>query len=223
MLVHEKELLGFYLHEPPYAKHLKEIYQYVDIRLSQLDDNHVGKRATLGGVITDFKQILTKKNASEMAFIKVFDGSAEIDTVIFPKIFAEKKDILDKEVVVIMVGKIERREDVFSFIVDDINIFDPNASQLNAKYLLSGSNKVATEALPTKTVEIEIPQESASSDILQKINSALRQYPGNATISLLIPTKGSYRKLSLNFTVEPNNQLIASIEQILGSGRVRII
>src|SRR3989338_809339 len=109
LLIFEKDLLGFYLHEPPYIGKLKKIVDFISLKISEIDETETtGKKITLGGVIVEVKKVVTKKSGAEMAFVRIFDGSAEIDTVVFPKAFAEFKSILNKEEVVLMNGKLDK-------------------------------------------------------------------------------------------------------------------
>ena len=59
----------------------------------------------LAGIIGAKKIIKTKKNNSEMAFIKVFDETGSVEVVIFPRSFITYKDILNLNHVIIFKGK----------------------------------------------------------------------------------------------------------------------
>ncbi len=208
LLVFEKDLLGFYLHEPPYAKLLRLLEDFTSIKINQLgeDPADIGKKVTVGGVILEVKKVFTKKNNSEMAFIRVTDESAgEIDCVVFPKLFAMVKDILVVEQVVLINGKLDKREDEFSILADSIEKFDPETSQ----------------KLGFTSLEIEVPA-GVGGEVFQKVKSTLQMFPGNATISILIPSGNTFKRMQLSYTAEPADDLIANIEQILGPNTVRL-
>ena len=71
-------------------------------------------------------------------------------------------------------------------------------------------------------VEIEIPKD-ADGSLLKQVNQTLRQYPGVAPISILIPAGEKFKRMSLAFTVEPNGKFVQNAELILGPGSVRLI
>lgn len=204
LLQFEKELLGFYLHEPPYLNRLKKVSEIYTLKISDLSEEDKGKKVTLGGVIINVKKVYTKKTASEMAFVRLFDGTSELECVIFPTIYTQNKHLLEKEEVVVVGGRIDHREEGFSLIVDFLEKFEPERS-------------AAQEA---SQAEIEIPK-GADSEMLRKINTVLRQFPGDTQISILIPTGSSYKKMSLAFTVSLEGELIKNIEDILGRGSIR--
>jgi DNA polymerase-3 subunit alpha len=182
------------------------IDQYVNLRASDLAEDKLNARSTIGGVIMDIRKVTTKKSNAEMAFIKVFDGTGDFDCVVFPKLYAECKDILNKETVVLIDGKLDHREDAFSVIIDDIRSFNPDYDV----------------RINQTAVEIEIPQ-NADSNLLQKVNSTLRQYPGASPVSILIASGDKWKKMNLAFTVAPDTAMVQNIEEILGNNTIRLI
>ncbi|OGE43998.1 DNA polymerase III subunit alpha [Candidatus Daviesbacteria bacterium RIFCSPLOWO2_01_FULL_39_12] len=195
LLTFEKELLGFYLHEPPFLKKLQVIGGYTSMKLADLSEAYVGQKLTLGGVITEMKKVLTKRNASEMAFVRISDGLAEIEVVVFPALFAESKEFLGRDEVVIISGRIDKREEELSLIADTIDIFDPQNENIIEIYVPSGTD-VGT---------------------LQNINRTLRGYPGNTPVVLLLPNGGTQlRRMNLPFSISAEPALEEKIKGILG-------
>jgi DNA polymerase III alpha subunit len=65
LLQFERDLLGFYLHEPTYMKHIRIMKDYTSFQIRQLHEEEEGpgdKKHTIGGVIHEVKKIFTKKN-----------------------------------------------------------------------------------------------------------------------------------------------------------------
>lgn len=230
LLLYEKELLGFYLHEPPYLEKLKQVEAALKTRIDEIKDQSVGSRVTFGGVITEIKKVLTKKNASEMAFVTISDGISSVDTVVFPKTFALNKHLLNKEEVVVIGGKLDKREDEFSVLVDSVEIFNaddffvldtdesgrplpPESSGPPPSY---ASNFEITEE--SFGVEIQIPQ-NAAGDLLKQLNAELKKYPGTTAISLILP---SNKRLNLPFTIDPAMELLKNLETLLGPNAVKL-
>lgn len=205
LLIFEKDLLGFYLHEPPFLPKLKLLVRHVSAKLTDISEEHVGQKLVLGGVITEMKKVVTKKSGKEMAFIKISDGIAQIEAVVFPKTFDVSKDFLIRDQVVLILGKIDKREEEISLIVDKITLFD------------EGSDEVF-ELADKKSVEIYIP-ESTDVGILRDINRMLREFPGDVAVSLILPNGGNeLRRMNLPFTIDPSLDLETRVNQVLGEG-----
>ena len=206
LLTFEKDLLGFYLHEPPYLAKLDKIHDFTSGRLGDLTEEHVGQKLTLGGVITEVKKVLTKKTGAEMAFIKISDGISEIECVIFPQTFGLSKEFLVRDEVVLLWGKIDKREETISLVVDNAELFDPDMA-----------HRVE------RTIEIVVPKDTGV-ELLQQINRTLRDFPGESKVTLLLPTGDREpRRMVLPFSIDPNTALELEIKNILGEGAFRKI
>ena len=204
LLIFEKDLLGFYLHEPPYLAKLEQLSGYVSTKISDLADEHIGQKLTLGGVITDVKKVLTKKTQAEMAFVKVSDGVGEIECVVFPATFGICKEFLLRDNVILIWGRIDKREEQLSLVVDNASLFEPETAQKMEK-----------------SVEIQVPS-GTGVDVLQIINKTLREYPGDVIVSILLPNGGSSpRRMILPFSINPDQELEGQIKELLGEGSFR--
>ena len=206
LLIFEKDLLGFYLHEPPYLAKLQKISELISTKFADLSDEHVGKKIVLGGVITNIKKVITKKTAAEMAFIRISDGVSDIEAVVFPKTFESSKGFLIKDEVVIVNGRIDRREEEISLVIETISVFDPN-----------------NLPSPSRFVEIYVPKGTQVA-VLQNINKTLRTYPGEVPVTLLLPNGGTeLRRLNLPFTISPDPLLEDEIKKLLGTDSFRVV
>jgi len=137
-----------------------------------------------------------------MAFISISDGVSSVDAVVFPSTFEESKEFLLKDEVVIASGRIDKREEELSLVIENIKVFDP--------------------AKKGKTVEIYVPKGIGVS-ILQNINRTLRSFPGDMPVSLLLPNGGEIRRLNLPFTIHPDQSLEDEIKKLLGSDAFRVV
>jgi DNA polymerase-3 subunit alpha len=219
MLGFEKELLGFYLHEPPFAKKLAMIDKYVSLRVNELADEKIGSKQTIGGVIVEVKKVVTKKSGAEMAFVRIFDGISELECVVFPKTYLECRDILVKEEVVLIEGKVDKREDTWSVLIDTIEVFDPETARMATKAIfenMDGGRRI------TRGMEVKVPN-GADTEMLQKINSILRSNPGDMPVNLLLQSNGATRKLPLKLSVSGDTELKSSLEGLLGRNSVVIL
>ncbi|MDP3973710.1 MAG: DNA polymerase III subunit alpha [Candidatus Daviesbacteria bacterium] len=199
LLIFEKDLLGFYLHEPPYLKKLMRLSPFIDLQLFQVNEEVIGRKIILGGVISNVKKVITKKSAQEMAFIRISDGINSLECVVFPSLFDEAKEFLLKDEVVLIDGRVDRREEELSLIVNTIEVFDPNK-------------------INKKTVEIYIPK-GTGTEILKTVNRTLRGYPGNVAVCLILPNgEREASRMYLPFSIDPTPILETQIKEVLGTG-----
>jgi DNA polymerase-3 subunit alpha len=107
-LAWEKELIGLYISDHPvsdYDDYLREVATPVH-DLDRLPD---GATVRLGGVVATSKKILSK-NGQPMYFAGVEDLTGRIEVLVFPRIAAETESLWVEDGIVIVEGKINRRD-----------------------------------------------------------------------------------------------------------------
>ncbi|MFA5532686.1 MAG: DNA polymerase III subunit alpha [Candidatus Shapirobacteria bacterium] len=184
----EKELLGVFVTENPLAKILKP-FETLDLpKISQIINKSPNSSVKLAAVITKFKMIRTKKNNSKMAFATLSDGTGQIESVIFPKIFDEVEKIISENKPFFIEGKINLREGEISLLIDSIS-----------------------EKIPENTSKydfvINVPPSTSQKQLMQ-LNKLLKDNP-NGHRGLIILPNGKNLPLSygVNFSPELKEQI----------------
>lgn len=118
-LLWEKELLGVYAASHPMQNLGIDMSKLVTCFCNELSAEHDGKNVTLAGMITSVRVINTKKG-DQMAFVNLEDLQGHCEAVVFPRTYAEVKDKLVPDTVVLMKGKAQTREGQTNLLVDSI-------------------------------------------------------------------------------------------------------
>ena len=198
LLKAEKALLGFYLTDHPVKNAIKVVAHRVTHKVSQLDpEYHVGQVVTLAGILASVRAINTKKNNSRMCFASFEDDTGAIDLVIFPKLFADTTDLWVADKAILVTGRIDKREDKLSLIVEKAEAIDINAKPSESE-----------------GYEIDIPRGTAK-DVLVEINNLLKKTPGPDTITIVIANGGEGKRITLPFSVKYNQVLASKISRLL--------
>ncbi|MDE1924587.1 MAG: DNA polymerase III subunit alpha [Patescibacteria group bacterium] len=115
----EKELLGLYVSGHPLDKFRDKLLK----RPMTLNEVKIkippGTTAVIAGMIEDIRTILTK-GGDQMAFVKLADFDGSIEAVVFPKNFAEYKNILKPESCVAMKGRLSNRNGELSLVAEQL-------------------------------------------------------------------------------------------------------
>ena len=72
----------------------------------------------IAGVVKDIRRIKTKKG-DQMAVLRIYDQTGDLEVTIFPRVFDIVKGFLVKNTIVVITGRFENREEV-SFFADNI-------------------------------------------------------------------------------------------------------
>ena len=87
----EKEALGIYVTSHPLDGIWSVLSSQIDAEIISLKEKDEGSYVRIGGIITSFKPIVTKKGA-KMCKIVVEDISSEVEVIVFPRAMKDLKD-----------------------------------------------------------------------------------------------------------------------------------
>jgi len=127
----EKEYLGLYVSDHPLAG-LKNYFQKKLIPLNQLETKAVGKSIKVGGIISTFRKVTTKKG-DMMAMLQVEDPFGKVDCVMFPKAFKENYEVLQEDNLIFIDGILEKRMGEMQIIINKAEVLSLEKIQEAAK------------------------------------------------------------------------------------------
>ncbi|MBD1930973.1 MULTISPECIES: DNA polymerase III subunit alpha [Cyanophyceae] len=119
----EKQLLGFYVTDHP-LKSVEKLAAGLDpapINLSQLENARAKSKVTVIVMLTEVKQVTTKKN-ERMAILQMEDITGQTSAVVFPQTYEIINSLLVTDTPLIIFGKADRREDQMQVIVEEIKL-----------------------------------------------------------------------------------------------------
>lgn len=105
---HEFDLLGYYVTKHPLDACPTIIKDYSQVQ--DLPQHTEGSTVTIGGLIVEAKEILTKKG-QQMAFLQLEDLTGRIEVVVFSNTYKKYKHILYNGNIVALSGKLEFAND----------------------------------------------------------------------------------------------------------------
>lgn len=118
-LAWEKELLGLYISGHPLDR-FKEKLSKRSMTLSELHTKLTpGMTAVAAGMVESVRTILTR-GGDQMAFVKIADFDGSIEVCVFPKIYAEFRDIIKPESVIALKGRLSSRNGELSLVADKL-------------------------------------------------------------------------------------------------------
>lgn len=115
----EKELLGLYISGHPLER-LRDKLEAKPINIKKIKEElGNGHPITIGGMITNVKQVITKKN-DNMAFITIEDLTGNIEAVVFPKLLEANKELIIPEKCIALSAKISIRNGEKSLVIEQV-------------------------------------------------------------------------------------------------------
>jgi DNA polymerase III subunit alpha len=107
-LTWERELLGLYISAHPLDNY-DTYFSEQTIPLSHMKPEIDGKRATIGGLVSSVRTIVTK-SGTKMAFVKLEDKTNESELIIFPNLYEQVGAKLVQDAVIRASGKVSARD-----------------------------------------------------------------------------------------------------------------
>mgnify|MGYP000901799536 FL=1 len=209
LLSMEKEMLGIYVSGHPLQPYIKELKDKSTIMTSELSDNMMldsnnirdGQRVTIGGIITEKKNKITKNN-NMMAFITLEDLYGSVECIVFPATYDKYNRYIEEDMPVVVEGRLSTSE------VEDTKIICEKISSLNA--------------YKRQKIYIKISKTSRS-DLFSDIKTILKKYPGSIPVYIYLEKENKSFIAGRDLWIKlDNNNAIAELQKLLGEENVKV-
>jgi DNA polymerase-3 subunit alpha len=199
LLSYEREMLGLYVSDHPLLGIEHLLRSATDMSISQLvdDDTAHDQMVTIGGLITGIQRKVTRQGAP-WAIVTIEDLEGAIEALFFSKTYTQYALTLTEDRVVIIRGRVDRREDQLRFTAMEMTI--PDVSQGPAGPLL-----------------ITMPIHQCTPPIVDRMKEILRTHPGNREVHLRLDDRGKITVMKLDARVTASPSLSADLKSILGA------
>jgi DNA polymerase-3 subunit alpha len=246
----EKELLGFYISDHPFASY-KNFLGGIITPLSGLaaivkseaaiynkSDNDQGREVNISGIITSIKRIITRSNES-MIFAKIEDTASNVEILVFPRLLKENPEVWQEGKVIICQGKISTKDQDIKLLADkatelileameeSIKKFRQIVVPARRKFQNNGFKKNNYNSSPpqhTSSLEplkLILPKEFSSVE-LEKLKKFFEENTGSSKVYLKIWQADVEKILETNFKVKNDDFLKAKIKENFGE-RLKIV
>ncbi len=196
----ERQLLGFSLSAKPISEIVGPLQFQSTHKIFEIGGSEeYSDLVRVAAVVVEVRVILTKKTGAEMAFAKVDDGTGTIDLVVFPKIFKSTRDFWKEGQPLLVVGKLDTRDDSQSILVESIETL----ASINQK--------------KEREVFIKVPK-TADSNSLKRLKEVFTNNLGDQT-AFLIFEEGK-KKVKLPFKISWTESLAKEIALILENDKI---
>lgn len=174
----ERQLLGLSLSAKPVNELISAIEHEATHKIFEISPQATyGETVKIAAVVREVRIVVTKNTASEMAFVKVEDGTGVLELVVFPKLFKFTRDHWVEYKPLLVTGRIDTRDETPALIVEAI---DTNESLLQKP----------------RDLFIRVP-EASTAENLKKLKNILLSNPGTYPVTLVFEGKNQRIKLPL--------------------------
>lgn len=178
---------------------IDDVTRHIEEENSKIKD---GDRVILGGIITEATRKITKNN-SMMAFIKLEDLYSTIEVIIFPKILDSFRELIVEDEIVLVRGRVTKREDE------------------QAKIICDGVEKLVN--FKSKKLYILVESNKEVKPNIRELKPVLLSNSGN--IPVYICTKQEREKflLSRDYWISDEEKLLTRLKEKYGESNIKLL
>lgn len=242
-LLWERELLGLYLSQNPLDIY-RNILNEQTVAISDLTSEMDGLSTTIGGIITNIREIVTK-NGQKMAFIQVEDFNGSIEIVVFPSIFQQTLGIWQRDRVILLKGKINSK-DKQQNITDELKIIVEDAREITAEQAMAyqplnkkmklpkvrksksistitgpGAKGLENKVQPIPRLYVRLLSTN-DEQLLKNIKQTIDNNLGNTEVVLVVGDDSSKQIIKLPIGINVKSDGLSDLRNLLGSANVAI-
>lgn len=207
-LAFEKELLGFYISGHPLARFERLIRGYSDASTANLYNYKDSQDITLGGIISKLKHTTTKKTNEKMAICLLEDLEGVAEVLVFPNRYKDNAPYLRLNSVVLVKGRVSRKEEQPKIIADRISPVE------------------TIKDIRPSSVVIRLADAGLNEDSLNCLKNILLSHKGNVPVSLEVDGERHPKvvlKTGESLYVEPEQGLMEEVEKLLGKDKIKFV
>jgi DNA polymerase-3 subunit alpha len=203
----EKEVLGFYLTEHPLDAYRDEISAVASGDTDRLKTFPNGSDVGLLGVVTAVNRRIDKKGRP-FGFAQVEDYAGVVECVFFSDVFEKAKGFLEPDRVVLVRGRLDRRDPQGEPKIVASEAFDFEASRGELAH----------------TLYVRVPLSGLEEGRLAAIGGILERYPGRGDVVICLETQSGrrVRMKSGRYRVGVHPDLLTELRAELGEESVRL-
>jgi DNA polymerase-3 subunit alpha len=207
LLAYEREMLGLYVSDHPLFGVEHVLAAATDCTLAALmedEQRQDGSVVTVGGLITGIQRKMTKQG-SPWAIVTLEDLGGSIDVMCFPATYQLIAPHLAEDAVVLVKGRLDRREDVPRLMASEMSV--PDLGSADA---------------PRGPLVVTLPAVRCTPPLVERLKEVLAAHPGVVEVHLQLTSAGktTVMRLDERLRVATTPALYGDLKQLLGPGAV---
>lgn len=206
ILSREKAVLGFYVSGHPLLKYADEIEAFATLKLGQVENFKNNTTARVCGIVTAVKKKVDKRG-NLMAFVTIEDFTGKAECIVFSDAFQKYGKLLEPDSMVMVSGKGELSGDAIKILVNEVIPMD----ELRERF--------------TKSIVLHLNLDRVSEQTVVEMRELMEKHRGSCVCYFSVSGGGIEKKsiyFTRKYTVEPSQQFIAAMKQLLGPSAVHL-
>ncbi len=245
----EKQILGLYVSGHPLDDYRKVLQEKTSTTLAELTEEQDQQRIIVGGMINSFK-INTTKKGDTMATCRFEDLTGSMDLLVFPRIFIQYREMIQKDAIVLVKGRYLDQDDNPKISADEILPLPDDAQWEEAKKQGNTQQPMGKEPYRTaeqktsvsrrtepvvqvaslqevankksKKLYLRLQGENKAIPVQEKLKRILRQHHGETPVYFYFSDEKRLMLAEYSYWVNNEIDLIMFLSQLLGAENISV-
>ena len=146
-LAWEKELLGVYVSEHPFATVARHLGNDVTAFCGQIDEDMVGKKVVVAGMVAEVRQLVTNQGKRFLSVV-IEDLEGSLEVTVWPEQYEMTKDLWVEGEVLLVRGRVSNRRGAVQLTCDQASAYAPDGSATPAAAPVQTAAAPVTAPMP---------------------------------------------------------------------------
>ena len=196
-LARERELLGFYVSSHPLSEHSQDL-KFFAVAIDELDKQADGAVVRIGGLISRVSSS-TDRRGQSIAFVTLEDLGGKTDVVFFSDAYAQYRELIQQDSVVLAEGRVSRRNGHVGLQADNLMPLADARQQL------------------TKAMNVALRLEDVPRGVLDRLRQLCEEHTGKCELLIHLRNGGSNDAIvrSRSIRVNPSDELLHAVDTLI--------
>ena len=218
----EKEYLGIYLSGHPLSSVLPQLQPYMSSDILTCLEGEEEKKVALGGLITGFRQHVTKKGEMMGSFV-LEDLTGGVEVLVFPRVYAQIHALGNDQVIVVVGKYIIRDEEKKIFAEKITKLEDLKPLKELPPFSLLAATQVQKQVPPKSATvgkRLFLRFATEKSDLMEETMNILLRFPGKQPVYFYFEDTQKVIEGKHEFWVNEQCDLEAALYEVMGEQNV---
>lgn len=200
-LAFEREVLGLYVSDHPLAGLESALARLGGSTISGIKQDETlqdNDTVTYAGLVTSAESRVARNSGNAYMRFTVEDFSGDIEAMLLGKSYEEFSSIVVPDSIVVVRGRVSRRDDGLSVRAFSVTVADVSQSDDDAP------------------LNLIMDEQRATPQLLQELQAILQRHVGSAEVRLTLRTTTSTRTFRLPTNVKTDTDLFGELKSLLG-------
>jgi DNA polymerase-3 subunit alpha len=203
LLTFEREMLGLYVSDHPLFGLEHALSKSADMQIARLNEEGAvsdGQVVTLAGILSGVQRRITKQGKA-WASASLEDLTGAVESLFFPNTYELVGQYIAEDAIVVVRGRVDRRDDQPRLMAMDLSIPDISAPDDH------------------KPVVLALPPSRCTPPLVERLKEVLASHPGSAEVHLKLVNGSRHTLLRLGpLRVNATPALMGDLKALLGPG-----